>query len=311
MRSFFKNVVVGAVTAIPTVYLAAKEFGGALGLLSAPDDFSTYVVPIWQRYVLPMLTTDNLAWVTMLAGLATLAWINFGDRLPASARALLRIKPADQKAVSPAPQIEEQQREWTLRSRDPDAPPDVKAGFARLEKLISDLSAQVAQSASRSDLDAVRVSLRQLQEASSQWNEAFRVLEARKKAAYLVRMNRTLDATAKRIEIASEEVPADKAMINEWLAGKTNTIDYFLHDAAVRLDQIGLDGSERLKNEKLKLEEIVRIDPRFKREPDEVDASPDYKKRYNVLKYRLEGMRDSYKYAVDKLRQQSEIDLHL
>jgi hypothetical protein len=97
-----KNIVAAAVTGmgvLGTDYNLFVKFGIWVGNFTFLDNFRDKIVPIWWEWALPMLTTENLVWVCLLGGAASLVWINFGDRILAWASVLLGIGPSGKKTL--------------------------------------------------------------------------------------------------------------------------------------------------------------------------------------------------------------------
>lgn len=61
------------------LYLAFRTVDMWVGHLTFWDNTKEKVLPLWQAWLRPLLTTDNLAWVCFLGGAASLFWINFGE----------------------------------------------------------------------------------------------------------------------------------------------------------------------------------------------------------------------------------------
>jgi hypothetical protein len=83
MRRRTENRLAAVVTICGGLYVAFIRLDMWVGHLTFWDNFKEKVVPIWRDWVWPMLTTEHLAWVCFLGGIASLLWVNLGNRIKA------------------------------------------------------------------------------------------------------------------------------------------------------------------------------------------------------------------------------------
>ncbi len=79
MRKQTKSRWATIVTVGSGLYRAFARADTVVGHFTFWDNFKEKVLPIWRDHVLAMLTNERLAWILLIGGIASLAWINFGE----------------------------------------------------------------------------------------------------------------------------------------------------------------------------------------------------------------------------------------
>lgn len=73
----------------PVIYWGFVKLDMWVGHLTFWDNVKDKVVPVWQDEILPLMTTDHLAWICFAGGICTLIWVHFGHQIASRFRASL------------------------------------------------------------------------------------------------------------------------------------------------------------------------------------------------------------------------------